>query len=115
MRASFYAAYADAMASHGYAVAQYDLPLLKYLQDSTEVALLPGILAWLRQLTAPGGVLSNQLDLSCMGLAGHSRGGKLATLALTGVLVAIASACIKSLPEHALCRAQGILQGCVPD
>ena len=84
MKASFYAAYADALARHGYAVAQYDLPVLKMVQDSAELALFPGMLGWLQQLTSQEGELAGQLDVARLGVAGHSRGGKLATLTMTG-------------------------------
>ena len=109
MKASFYAAYADALAGHGYAVAQYDLPLLKYLQDSTEVALVPGILRWLGESPAPGGPFSARLDMSRVGVAGHSRGGKLATLALAGEATQREPACRQRplVPANRADRVQG--------
>ena len=41
MKASFYASYRTHLASWGYVVLQYDIPLLKYLQDTVEVHFTP--------------------------------------------------------------------------
>ena len=49
-----------------------------------QVALFPGIMRWLGQLTGPQGSLAGELDLGRVGVAGHSRGGKLAVLTMAG-------------------------------
>ena len=47
--------------------------------------MFPGIVQWLDQLTSsPGSCYAGVLDLGRLGVAGHSRGGKLATLVLAG-------------------------------
>ena len=87
MRSGYYRLYARGLAAHGYVVAQYDLPVTKYVQDRDEAALAPHILRWLQDLTADTESregLHGLLDTSRVGVAGHSRGAKLATLVYAG-------------------------------
>ena len=96
MRTSYYSLYARGLAARGYAVVQYDLPLTKYVQDRDEAALAPSLLHWLQQLAAADSLSSDlkaPLDLQPLGVAGHSRGAKLATLVFTG----------RSHPDQACC------------
>ena len=87
MRSGYYRLYARGLAAHGYAVAQYDLPVTKFVQDRDEAALAPHMLQWLQDLTADSNAgLHGLLDFSHVGVAGHSRGAKLATLVYAGTL-----------------------------
>lgn len=82
-RADWYTAYANQLASWGYAVAQYDTKFLTMPSVASELALLPRLLAWLSAASADAASpLHAQLDLGQLLTAGHSRGGKLAALAL---------------------------------
>ncbi|KAK9865848.1 hypothetical protein WJX84_006247 [Apatococcus fuscideae] len=85
MRASFYKSYALRLASWGFAVLQYDIPLLTTLPDTPELEYLDQILDWAQQQSLAGGSdLHGLLDLSRVGCVGHSRGGKLAALHFAG-------------------------------
>ena len=78
-----HAPYAERLASHGYLVVQYDAPPL--LPDTQELALLAPLRAALPALAARlPGFDAGALDASALGVAGYSRGGKLAALHLAG-------------------------------
>ncbi|KAK9826744.1 hypothetical protein WJX81_004019 [Elliptochloris bilobata] len=80
-RSHYYKAYAHFLASWGYVVVQYDAPWLRIIEDSTELAFLDGLLKKLRaDSQAAASPLYQRLDLARLGVAGHSRGGKLAAL-----------------------------------
>ncbi len=85
MRASFYQAYAQRLAAWGFAVLQYDAPLLRIVEDVKELECLHCILVWLAaENERPGSCVYGKIDLASVGIAGHSRGGKLAALHFAG-------------------------------
>ena len=73
------------VASMRYAVVQYDTPLLPpFATIAAEVALFPTLAAWVADQTDdPASPLHGLLDPARIVVAGHSRGGKLASLMLT--------------------------------
>mmetsp|Transcript_17881 Transcript_17881/g.53831 ORF Transcript_17881/g.53831 Transcript_17881/m.53831 type:complete len:582 (-) Transcript_17881:1836-3581(-) len=80
-RSGWYSDWALRLASWGYAVVQYDDPLLRIVPDAVELQFFPVLLEWLgRHSAASAGFLAGQLDLDHLATAGHSRGGKLAAL-----------------------------------
>jgi dienelactone hydrolase len=77
LRAGYYKAYASRLASWGFAVVQYDVPLLSHTNDRIEVGFVPQIMSWIERQPD-----LEQMDLTRVGLSGHSRGAKLAALLL---------------------------------
>eukprot|EP00891_Asterochloris_glomerata_P007809 jgi/Astpho2/7809/fgenesh1_pg.00117_%23_25_t len=78
LRASFYKAYAQRLASWGYAVVQYDAGIFPILTTAAELTFLPQITTWAQQQEQ----LGLRLDLGRTAVVGHSRGGQLAALHL---------------------------------
>lgn len=84
MRLSYYKDYADHMASWGFLVVQYDTPFMSIITDKVELQFLDPLLDWLKEENNKwGGFVHDIVDLSRLGLAGHSRGGKLSALHLS--------------------------------
>jgi len=84
MRLSYYKDYADHMASWGFLVVQYDTPFMSIITDKVELQFLDPLLDWLiEENNKWGGFVHDIVDLSRLGLAGHSRGGKLSALHLS--------------------------------
>lgn len=81
-----YKAYANRLASYGYAVVQYDTALGTIITDNVELQFMQLVLDNLKaQATASSSSsspLAGRLDFSVLAVAGHSRGGKLAALQL---------------------------------
>ena len=109
----YYQAYAQQLSSWGFAVVQYDLPLFWIVKDGTEVCMqsvamqrqwhcplsyrrisvlcmkqvqyLEPLLEWLAHENASeDSRLHGMVDLDRIGVAGHSRGAKLAALHFAG-------------------------------
>ena len=83
MSASYYTAFVKKAASWGYGVVHYDIPLLSLTAPVIyEVEAFQPMRAWLKHLINDDGKspLYQQLDLSHVVVAGHSRGGKIASL-----------------------------------
>lgn len=79
--ASYYKDYVDHLASFGYIVVQYDTKKMMLMKDKAEAAFFPHLLDWLaQQHEETNGFLSGLVDMDRVGVAGHSRGGKLAAL-----------------------------------
>ncbi|GMH36356.1 hypothetical protein BSKO_04224 [Bryopsis sp. KO-2023] len=79
--ASYYRHYVEHLVSFGYVIVQYDTKKLCILTDKTEAAYFPHLLEWVKGLNEEsGGFLSGLVDFDRVGVAGHSRGGKLAAL-----------------------------------
>eukprot|EP00210_Caulerpa_lentillifera_P008185 g7815.t3 len=79
LRASYYKDYAEKLASYGYLVVQYDVPITRTITDKKEIALFPTTLIWLFE-NFENSEFHGQFDFSKIGIVGHSRGGKLACL-----------------------------------
>ncbi|CAL8467607.1 g7145 [Coccomyxa elongata] len=80
-RLSFYQDYAEHLASFGFILVQYENPPLCIIPDKHEVEFLDGILSWLAdQNSSEGSRLFGLLNFDRIGVAGHSRGAKLACL-----------------------------------
>lgn len=73
----FYRLYAERLASWGYVVLQYDYSFIKTLDEKIEVGFVPFFMEW---ITEEG--RAECVDVQRTAVAGHSRGGKLAGLAL---------------------------------
>ena len=87
MRASFYKAYAQRLSTWGFAVLQYNTPLLRVVEDVKELECLICVLDWLAaEVVRPGSRVHGKVNLASVGIAGHSRGGKLAALHFAGAL-----------------------------
>eukprot|EP00878_Enallax_costatus_P014916 GHUV01015616.1.p1 GENE.GHUV01015616.1~~GHUV01015616.1.p1 ORF type:complete len:207 (+),score=36.50 GHUV01015616.1:294-914(+) len=80
LSSTYYTTYVSQLASWGFAVVQYDLPLLTIVADAVELGYMPYLLKHLSSQPDAQGLL----DLSRLATAGHSRGGKLAALHLAG-------------------------------
>ena len=83
LRAGYYAKITERAATHGYVVVQYDLPLLSIKPAILEVDLFPYFYTWVdAESKRPGSALNTaHADLGTAAfIAGHSRGGKLASL-----------------------------------
>ncbi|WIA10782.1 hypothetical protein OEZ85_010951 [Tetradesmus obliquus] len=78
LRSAYYTPYARWLASWGFACVQYDLALLHIVPDEVELGYLPYLLDYLQHHPST----KCRLDLTRIGTAGHSRGGKLAALHL---------------------------------
>eukprot|EP00192_Tetraselmis_astigmatica_P013105 CAMPEP_0117666298 /NCGR_PEP_ID=MMETSP0804-20121206/10297_1 /TAXON_ID=1074897 /ORGANISM="Tetraselmis astigmatica, Strain CCMP880" /LENGTH=327 /DNA_ID=CAMNT_0005473825 /DNA_START=422 /DNA_END=1405 /DNA_ORIENTATION=- len=79
-----YSFYAQALAQAGLAVVQYDAHA-SLIPDNTELAMLYGLLEWADEVSRQAGhPLEGRLDLQQLHAAGHSRGGKLVGLLLSG-------------------------------
>lgn len=74
------------MASWGYAVLQYNTPILKIIPDTVEMGCLDQVLDnWLvEKIQDPSSELHGKIDTGKMVIAGHSRGAKLAALHYAG-------------------------------
>ncbi|KAL6771963.1 hypothetical protein ACKKBG_A28455 [Auxenochlorella protothecoides x Auxenochlorella symbiontica] len=81
MTSSYYKAYAQRAASWGYLVVQYDTPFFSLPTVVQEMDVHPALHAWVEaQGKAASGLLSGRVAAGTCATAGHSRGGKLATL-----------------------------------
>lgn len=82
-----YAPYGKRLASHGIITIMRDDPSLRQQTPSVAEDLTATIDTWLpAQQAAPSGPLAGRVDMSRIGLAGHSRGGKVTLLAATSGL-----------------------------
>eukprot|EP01024_Parvocaulis_polyphysoides_P035639 TRINITY_DN31620_c0_g1_i2.p1 TRINITY_DN31620_c0_g1~~TRINITY_DN31620_c0_g1_i2.p1 ORF type:complete len:285 (-),score=19.76 TRINITY_DN31620_c0_g1_i2:848-1621(-) len=75
--ASWYSYYAERLAELGFVVVQYDVPFFKGVTDRDEVEFFPQLLEKVVQETG------SLINPNRIGLAGHSRGGKIAALIYT--------------------------------
>jgi len=82
MASSFYTPYAQKLASWGYVVVQYDVPMLPIITDETEVSFFPYVLEWITSQMREAELPTN-VDYDAVVVGGHSRGGKLAALIAT--------------------------------
>ncbi|KIZ06195.1 chlorophyllase I [Monoraphidium neglectum] len=83
LRASFYGGYAERLASWGLAVVRYDTRLLDFVPAGVQTGYVTHLLEALAAINSdPSSQWHQRLDLSRLGAAGHSRGGKLAALHL---------------------------------
>ncbi|KAL0050014.1 hypothetical protein WJX82_002740 [Trebouxia sp. C0006] len=76
LKPAYYSAYANRQATWGYAVVQYDTGRWPILKDRQELPFFQQLIDWLS--TQPE--LKEAIDLETIGVAGHSRGAKLAAL-----------------------------------
>ncbi|KAA6429379.1 MAG: hypothetical protein FRX49_00773, partial [Trebouxia sp. A1-2] len=76
LKPAYYSAYASRLATWGYAVVQYDTGRWPILKDRQELPIFQQLIDWLS--TQSG--LKEAIDLGHIGVAGHSRGAKLAAL-----------------------------------
>lgn len=78
LKPAYYSAYANRLASWGYAVVQYDTGRWPILKDRQELPFFQQLVTWLSKQTN----LQDVVKLDQIGVAGHSRGAKLAALHL---------------------------------
>ncbi|EFN59881.1 hypothetical protein CHLNCDRAFT_153950 [Chlorella variabilis] len=84
-RAGWYHRLMQRAASWGLVTVQYDTPFFPLLTVAAEVQLFPYLLQWVAdQGDDPASPLYGRADMASVAVGGHSRGGKLATLAFTG-------------------------------
>jgi len=91
--AAGYAPYAERLASHGVVVLSRDDPGLGGSSPALAAQLAELLSTWLpAEVAKPSGLLAAKIDLSHLGLMGHSRGGQVSLLAATGALLGKVSA-----------------------
>ncbi|CAK0760866.1 hypothetical protein CVIRNUC_002807 [Coccomyxa viridis] len=84
-RSGFYKAYAERLASWGYVIVQYNLPLFWVIPDANEARYLDGLIEWLeKENQTSSSTLHGAVDTARIASAGHSRGAKLACLHFAG-------------------------------
>ena len=84
--AAAYRPYAERLASHGVIVIVRDDPGLLVQTPTVTADLVDLATSWLTDANAGSGPLGGRVDLSRIGLAGHSRGGKASLMAAEGGL-----------------------------
>ena len=80
----YYSKYAEGLAKMGMCVIQYDCASSS-VPDSVELGLVDAALSWMEESSrTPGDPLEGLVDMQQIHAIGHSRGGKLAALLLSG-------------------------------